>query len=144
MAEINAKRISVRATINSNYDDSEKKQDESFAVMIAIVVVIVLLLMAVSVVFTLFIVRPLHTLDRQMVEVAKMKLEAVPEGREFEYSKLMEVKSMQKSFVRMVKNFREFKNYMPASLKLKEAELSRIHKAFLTDCAEVVLRLKGV
>eukprot|EP00759_Apiculatamorpha_spiralis_P003201 PhF_6_TR11543/c0_g1_i3/m.18540/K01768/E4.6.1.1; adenylate cyclase len=62
------------------------------------------------------IYRPIAMLKDEMASVAVMDLESVDYTRP--PSAIKEVGSMQQSFIKMVENLREFRNYMPASILL--------------------------
>jgi len=104
--------------IRKDDEETEKQKEEGFYIMIGVTVFSVSVLLAGSVVFVRLIIAPLLVLEREMAEVAVMHLEEV--DRERPPSKLAEVADMQASFMQMIVNLIEYRNYMPASVLLDD------------------------
>eukprot|EP01062_Namystynia_karyoxenos_P001165 TRINITY_DN1039_c0_g1_i5.p1 TRINITY_DN1039_c0_g1~~TRINITY_DN1039_c0_g1_i5.p1 ORF type:complete len:1114 (+),score=264.07 TRINITY_DN1039_c0_g1_i5:87-3428(+) len=104
----------VRLSIQQSSDKTDEDKDDNFMLMIIIVVVACVVLIIISIVFVLSIIKPLLKLEQDMADVATMKLENV--DLEEDPSKLEEVGNMQRSFITMVKNLIEYRNYMPQSI----------------------------
>eukprot|EP01059_Diplonema_ambulator_P034250 TRINITY_DN758_c0_g1_i5.p1 TRINITY_DN758_c0_g1~~TRINITY_DN758_c0_g1_i5.p1 ORF type:complete len:814 (+),score=259.00 TRINITY_DN758_c0_g1_i5:810-3251(+) len=113
LGAVEAASLAIKTDIqasNTKVDDDLRKASVILYVIIAVLVVV---LVGVSVVFVLWITRPLLELQLNMFCVSTMKLEAV---QETEMSALDEVKQMQVSFKQMLANIKEYRNYMPASV----------------------------
>eukprot|EP01065_Artemidia_motanka_P013845 TRINITY_DN177_c0_g1_i2.p1 TRINITY_DN177_c0_g1~~TRINITY_DN177_c0_g1_i2.p1 ORF type:complete len:996 (+),score=279.48 TRINITY_DN177_c0_g1_i2:215-2989(+) len=113
-AQVAASAERTAAAIKASNDDVDEERERDSIVLYCVVVGSAAALLAVAVVFVGMIIAPIEQLQHEMNEVAMMRLEEVDE--EQEPSKLREVGAMQLSFLQMVKNLREFRSYMPASV----------------------------
>eukprot|EP01062_Namystynia_karyoxenos_P001163 TRINITY_DN1039_c0_g1_i2.p1 TRINITY_DN1039_c0_g1~~TRINITY_DN1039_c0_g1_i2.p1 ORF type:complete len:1086 (+),score=228.67 TRINITY_DN1039_c0_g1_i2:104-3361(+) len=104
----------VRSSIDKASAETNDEKEFDFMIMLIVVVVACLILIAISICFVFSIIKPLLLLQVDMSEVALMKLENVDLARPA--SQLEEVGHMQNSFVVMVKNLIEYRNYMPQSI----------------------------
>ena len=66
------------------------------------------------------VTKPINILKNEMASVAVMRLEDVNENRDL--SMLSEVSQMQQSFIQMIQNLREYRNYMPQSILLSSTD----------------------
>eukprot|EP01062_Namystynia_karyoxenos_P001167 TRINITY_DN1039_c0_g1_i7.p1 TRINITY_DN1039_c0_g1~~TRINITY_DN1039_c0_g1_i7.p1 ORF type:complete len:1144 (+),score=234.88 TRINITY_DN1039_c0_g1_i7:137-3433(+) len=114
LAEVAEKRSSTAANIEKENKETEDQKEKDFLLMYIVVAICVALLMVVSVVFVHFTIAPLLVLEGEMADVATMKLEFVDRDRPL--SQLGEVAQMQSSFLQMVRNLIEYRNYMPQSI----------------------------
>eukprot|EP00756_Hemistasia_phaeocysticola_P007020 Hpha_TRINITY_DN14091_c0_g1::TRINITY_DN14091_c0_g1_i1::g.44345::m.44345 len=106
--------------IKKDNDETEREKEESFLIMILITAVSVIILLVISVVFVRLIIAPLLVLEHEMAEVAVMHLESVDRNRA--QSRLAEVSAMQRSFLQMIANLIEYRNYMPQSVLCGDEE----------------------
>eukprot|EP01064_Diplonema_japonicum_P026184 TRINITY_DN3759_c2_g2_i1.p1 TRINITY_DN3759_c2_g2~~TRINITY_DN3759_c2_g2_i1.p1 ORF type:complete len:857 (+),score=191.53 TRINITY_DN3759_c2_g2_i1:89-2659(+) len=101
-----------------------KKVDDDLAdarVLLYILVAVTAVgLILISVAFIMRIIMPLEILEKEMALVALMKLEMINTRRPL--SGLQEVRLMQISFLQMMKNLVEYRNYMPASVLQDDVE----------------------
>ena len=104
----------THAKIKAEADQTTKDKNQGYMIMYIVLVGCALILIGVSIAFTLAITAPMIVLQEDMASVACMDLEKVDLLRPT--SGLEEVGSMQKSFLTMVKNLVEYRNYMPASI----------------------------
>eukprot|EP01065_Artemidia_motanka_P013849 TRINITY_DN177_c0_g1_i6.p1 TRINITY_DN177_c0_g1~~TRINITY_DN177_c0_g1_i6.p1 ORF type:complete len:1038 (+),score=298.42 TRINITY_DN177_c0_g1_i6:215-3115(+) len=119
-AQVAASAERTAAAIKASNDDVDEERERDSIVLYCVVVGSAAALLAVAVVFVGMIIAPIEQLQHEMNEVAMMRLEEVDE--EQEPSKLREVGAMQLSFLQMVKNLREFRSYMPASVLVDDEE----------------------
>jgi len=89
-------------------------KQRNYTIMYVALVVAVAVLVLLAIAFTVAITEPMIVLQGEMASVACMELEDVDLKRP--PSTLEEIGSMQISFVQMVKNLVEYRNYMPASI----------------------------
>ena len=120
MDTIDASTNAIRAKVASDLSSADAQKEDAVTVMVIVTAVAVIGLLAIAVVFTRYITSPLLKLGREMASVAVMDLEAVDTGRAV--SQLSEVGMMQRSFVTMVANLVEYRNYMPQSVLVNESE----------------------
>ena len=120
MDTIDASTNAIRAKVASDLSSADAQKEDAVTVMAIVTAVAVIGLLAIAVVFTRYITSPLLKLGREMASVAVMDLEAVDTGRAV--SQLSEVGMMQRSFVTMVANLVEYRNYMPQSVLVNESE----------------------
>eukprot|EP01065_Artemidia_motanka_P004988 TRINITY_DN1236_c4_g1_i1.p1 TRINITY_DN1236_c4_g1~~TRINITY_DN1236_c4_g1_i1.p1 ORF type:complete len:2217 (+),score=455.34 TRINITY_DN1236_c4_g1_i1:651-6653(+) len=118
MATIDNATVKVRAMVKDENEKVEEDTVTGFTIMIAVVVSVAAVLVAVAVVFTLLIARPLRELEDDMIQVAGMRLDGLPDRP---LSFMTEVNDMQRSFGAMISNLKEFRNYMPQSILLDES-----------------------
>eukprot|EP00756_Hemistasia_phaeocysticola_P024665 Hpha_TRINITY_DN15960_c4_g1::TRINITY_DN15960_c4_g1_i1::g.71013::m.71013 len=113
-SNIDADRRAVEQLIKESEEKVQSDLDRDRIVLYCVVAGTAIILMIISIVFVGRIVAPLLDLQYDMSEVAEMKLENVDEDRPL--SALSEVNAMEASFKQMIKNLREFRSYMPASV----------------------------
>ena len=120
MDTIDASTNAIRAKVASDLSSADAQKEDAVIVMVIVTAVAVIGLLAIAVVFTRYITSPLLKLGSEMASVAVMDLEAVDTGRAV--SQLSEVGMMQRSFVTMVANLVEYRNYMPQSVLVNESQ----------------------
>ena len=120
MDTIDASTNAIRAKVASDLSSADAQKEDAVIVMAIVTAVAVIGLLAVAVVFTRYITSPLLKLGNEMASVAVMDLEAVDTKRAV--SQLSEVGMMQRSFVTMVANLVEYRNYMPQSVLGNESQ----------------------
>ena len=120
MHSIDASTNAIRAKVASDLSSADTQKEDAVTVMAIVTAVAVIGLLAIAVVFTRYITSPLLKLGSEMASVAVMDLEAVDTGRAV--SQLSEVGMMQRSFVTMVANLVEYRNYMPQSVLVNDTE----------------------
>ena len=120
METIDASTNAIRAKVASDLSSADAQKEDAVIVMVVVTAVAITVLLAIAVVFTRYITSPLLKLGSEMASVAVMDLEAVDTGRAV--SQLSEVGMMQRSFVTMVANLVEYRNYMPQSVLVNDSE----------------------
>ena len=120
MHSIDASTNAIRAKVASDLSSADAQKEDAVTVMAIVTAVAVIGLLAIAVVFTRYITSPLLKLGSEMASVAVMDLEAVDTGRAV--SQLSEVRVMQRSFVTMVANLVEYRNYLPQSVLVNDTE----------------------
>ena len=120
MDTIDASTNAIRAKVASDLSSADAQKEDAVTVMVIVTAVAVIGLLAIAVVFTRYITSPLLKLGSEMASVAVMDLEAVDTGRAV--SQLSEVGMMQRSFVTMVANLVEYRNYMPQSVLVNDSD----------------------
>ena len=120
MDTIDASTNAIRAKVASDLSSADAQKEDAVTVMAIVTAVAVIGLLAIAVVFTRYITSPLLKLGSEMASVAVMDLEAVDTGRAV--SQLSEVGVMQRSFVTMVANLVEYRNYMPQSVLVNDSD----------------------
>ena len=120
MDTIDASTNAIRAKVASDLSSADAQKEDAVTVMAIVTAVAVIGLLAIAVVFTRYITSPLLKLGSEMASVAVMDLEAVDTGRAV--SQLSEVGMMQRSFVTMVANLVEYRNYMPQSVLVNDSD----------------------
>ena len=120
MEAIDASTNAIRAKVAADLSSADAQKEDAVIVMAIVTAVAVIGLLAIAVVFTRYITSPLLKLGSEMASVAVMDLEAVDTGRAV--SQLSEVGVMQRSFVTMVANLVEYRNYMPQSVLVNESQ----------------------
>ena len=120
MDTIDASTNAIRAKVASDLSSADAQKEDAVIVMVVVTVIAITVLLAIAVVFTRYITSPLLKLGSEMASVAVMDLEAVDTGRAV--SQLSEVGMMQRSFVTMVANLVEYRNYMPQSVLVNNSE----------------------
>ena len=131
MDTIDASTNAIRAKVASDLSSADAQKEDAVTVMAIVTAVAVIGLLAIAVVFTRYITSPLLKLGREMASVAVMDLEAVDTGRAV--SQLSEVGMMQRSFVTMVANLVEYRNYMPQSVLVNDSDKEDVTE---TDSAQ--------
>ena len=120
METIDASTNAIRAKVAADLSSADAQKEDAVIVMVIVTAVAIMGLLAIAVVFTRYITSPLLKLGSEMASVAVMDLEAVDTGRAV--SQLSEVGMMQRSFVTMVANLVEYRNYMPQSVLVNESQ----------------------
>ena len=120
MDTIDASTNAIRAKVAADLSSADAQKEDAVIVMAIVTAVAIVGLLAIAVVFTRYITSPLLKLGSDMASVAVMDLEAVDTGRAV--SQLSEVGEMQRSFVTMVANLVEYRNYMPQSVLVNDTE----------------------
>ena len=120
MDTIDASTNAIRAKVASDLSSADAQKEDAVIVMVVVTVIAITVLLAIAVVFTRYITSPLLKLGSEMASVAVMDLEAVDTGRAV--SQLSEVGMMQRSFVTMVANLVEYRNYMPQSVLVNDSD----------------------
>ena len=120
METIDASTNAIRAKVASDLSSADAQKEDAVIVMVVVTVIAITGLLAIAVVFTRYITSPLLKLGSEMASVAVMDLEAVDTGRAV--SQLSEVGMMQRSFVTMVANLVEYRNYMPQSVLVNDSD----------------------
>eukprot|EP00756_Hemistasia_phaeocysticola_P001513 Hpha_TRINITY_DN11064_c0_g1::TRINITY_DN11064_c0_g1_i1::g.92717::m.92717 len=95
-------------------DDVDSRLEEDRNVLYIAVVAVAVALVLASVIFVLRVSTPLSRLLVEMQLVSQMDVDKVDVTRPL--SGLAEVRSMERSFRKMIDNLREFRKYMPASI----------------------------
>ena len=120
METIDASTNAIRAKVAADLSSADAQKEDAVIVMVIVTSLAISALLAIAVVFTRYITSPLLKLGGEMASVAVMDLGAVDTGRAV--SQLSEVGMMQRSFVTMVANLVEYRNYMPQSVLVNESE----------------------
>ena len=120
MDTIDASTNAIRAKVASDLSSADAQKEDAVIVMVVVTVIAITVLLAIAVVFTRYITSPLLKLGSEMASVAVMDLEAVDTDRAV--SQLSEVGMMQRSFVTMVANLVEYRNYMPQSVLVNDSD----------------------
>ena len=107
----------IRVQIVKDKQDTDDERDKNYTIMYVVTATCVVILLGLSVVFTNIIISPLIVLSDDMAAVAVMETDSV--DLTVSLSSLSEVRAMQQSFRKMVKNLIEYKNYMPQSVLMK-------------------------
>eukprot|EP01065_Artemidia_motanka_P007868 TRINITY_DN13938_c0_g1_i1.p1 TRINITY_DN13938_c0_g1~~TRINITY_DN13938_c0_g1_i1.p1 ORF type:complete len:1029 (+),score=200.07 TRINITY_DN13938_c0_g1_i1:183-3089(+) len=110
----------VEAAIAKSNKQVQDDLDRDRIILYAVIAGSAAVLMVLSVVFVGAIIAPIVQLEEDMADVAVMKLENVDENQP--RSNLAEVGRMQGSFLQMIKNLREYRSYMPASVLCDDSE----------------------
>eukprot|EP01059_Diplonema_ambulator_P021126 TRINITY_DN3514_c2_g1_i1.p1 TRINITY_DN3514_c2_g1~~TRINITY_DN3514_c2_g1_i1.p1 ORF type:complete len:851 (+),score=255.85 TRINITY_DN3514_c2_g1_i1:31-2553(+) len=106
--------VTVRDTITHSSDSVDSRLAHERSLLIGCIVGAAVMLVVVCAVLVWRITAPLVVLQDEMSLVATMRLECVNNERSL--SRLSEVHSMQESFLLMLNNLREYRNYIPASV----------------------------
>ena len=139
MDSVDASTNAIRAKVASDLSSADAQKEDAVTVMVIVTAVAVIGLLAIAVVFTRYITSPLLKLGSEMASVAVMDLEAVDTGRAV--SQLSEVGVMQRSFVTMVANLVEYRNYMPQSVLVNDSDKEEIS---MTKSSPETTSLSGV
>ena len=131
MDTIDASTNAIRAKVASDLSSADAQKEDAVTVMVIVTAVAVIGLLAIAVVFTRYITSPLLKLGSEMASVAVMDLEAVDTGRAV--SQLSEVGMMQRSFVTMVANLVEYRNYMPQSVLVNDSDKEEVSETDSTQ-----------
>lgn len=115
MKEIERSVLKVEARIEEDKKETDKKREERFTTMLVVVVIVVVCLMVVAIIVAIKITAPLRVLSHRMEKASKMQLEEDDAAHDHK-SHLHEIRTMQKSFKRLISSLKEYRNYMPQSL----------------------------
>ena len=107
----------IRVQIVKDKQDTDDERDKNYTIMYTVTAACVGILLELSIVFTSIIISPLIALSDDMAAVAVMETDSL--DLTLPLSSLSEVRAMQQSFRKMVKNLIEYKNYMPQSVLMK-------------------------
>eukprot|EP01064_Diplonema_japonicum_P023985 TRINITY_DN34439_c0_g1_i1.p1 TRINITY_DN34439_c0_g1~~TRINITY_DN34439_c0_g1_i1.p1 ORF type:complete len:860 (+),score=100.08 TRINITY_DN34439_c0_g1_i1:43-2580(+) len=120
LGQIDANLLATQRAISETEKDVQDTLDSDRLRLYLLVAGVTLVLVVLSTVFVFGIISPLETLQHEMALVAIMRLECVESTRPF--SALSEVRLMQASFLQMLKNLKEYRNFIPASALQDETE----------------------
>ena len=124
----------IRVQIVKDKQDTDDERDKNYTIMYVVTATCVVILLGLSVVFTNIIISPLIVLSDDMAAVAVMETDSV--DLKIPLSSLSEVRAMQQSFRKMVKNLIEYKNYMPQSVLMKSDD-EESHDTALTKSSSL-------
>ena len=122
LGDIDRSTLAAQERIRDEVDSVDEDLVRSRIILVVTVVVASVLLMLLALMLVLRIVAPLVQLQEEMARVAVMNLSQVDETRAI--SNIEEVGHMQTSFLQMLRNLKEYRNYMPASVLVDDAEES--------------------
>ena len=114
LGAIDRSTLAAQERIRDEVDSVDEDLVRSRIILVVTVVVASVLLMLLALMLVLRIVAPLVQLQEEMARVAVMNLSQVDETRAI--SNIEEVGHMQTSFLQMLRNLKEYRNYMPASV----------------------------
>ena len=114
LGDIDRSTLAAQERIRDEVDSVDEDLVRSRIILVVTVVVASVLLMLLALMLVLRIVAPLVQLQEEMARVAVMNLSQVDETRAI--SNIEEVGHMQTSFLQMLHNLKEYRNYMPASV----------------------------
>eukprot|EP00756_Hemistasia_phaeocysticola_P012958 Hpha_TRINITY_DN15240_c5_g1::TRINITY_DN15240_c5_g1_i1::g.66162::m.66162 len=117
--KVNNGRAQVARELEISEQEVQDSLDQDRLILYIVVAATAILLMILSIITTMKIVKPIRALERDMALVAVMKLEGTEDQ---DMSAFDEVSKMQVSFLTMIKNLKEFRSYMPASVLLDDEE----------------------
>ena len=118
LGDIDRSTLAAQERIRDEVDSVDEKLVRSRIILVVTVVVASVLLMLLALMLVLRIVAPLVQLQEEMARVAVMNLSQVDETRAI--SNIEEVGHMQTSFLQMLRNLKEYRNYMPASVLVED------------------------
>eukprot|EP01065_Artemidia_motanka_P011629 TRINITY_DN162_c1_g2_i1.p1 TRINITY_DN162_c1_g2~~TRINITY_DN162_c1_g2_i1.p1 ORF type:complete len:992 (+),score=277.06 TRINITY_DN162_c1_g2_i1:417-3392(+) len=137
-AEVAADEERVRAEVVASDKAVQDDLDTDRLILYITVGACAVFLMLLSVFFVSRIVAPINRLAGDMAEVAHMKLENVDESAP--PSALGEVQRMELSFLQMIKNLREYRSYMPASVLVDDDDDEDIEAEAATEVRSSISR----
>ena len=114
LGAIDRSTLAAQERIRDEVDSVDEDLVRSRIILVVTVVVASVLLMLLALMLVLRIVAPLVQLQEEMARVAVMNLSQVDVTRAI--SNIEEVGHMQTSFLQMLHNLKEYRNYMPASV----------------------------
>ena len=118
LGDIDRSTLAAQERIRDEVDSVDEKLVRSRIILVVTVVVASVLLMLLALMLVFRIVAPLVQLQEEMARVAVMNLSQVDETRAI--SNIEEVGHMQTSFLQMLRNLKEYRNYMPASVLVED------------------------
>ena len=118
LGDIDRSTLAAQERIRDEVDSVDEKLVRSRIILVVTVVVASVLLMLLALMLVIRIVAPLVKLQEEMARVAVMNLSQVDETRAI--SNIEEVGHMQTSFLQMLRNLKEYRNYMPASVLVED------------------------
>ena len=118
LGDIDRSTLAAQERIRDEVDSVDEDLVRSRIILVVTVVVASVLLMLLALMLVIRIVAPLVQLQEEMARVAVMNLSQVDETRAI--SNIEEVGHMQTSFLQMLRNLKEYRNYMPASVLVED------------------------
>eukprot|EP01061_Rhynchopus_euleeides_P040623 TRINITY_DN699_c1_g1_i18.p1 TRINITY_DN699_c1_g1~~TRINITY_DN699_c1_g1_i18.p1 ORF type:complete len:921 (+),score=231.87 TRINITY_DN699_c1_g1_i18:367-2763(+) len=118
MESIDLSMASIRTDSARAKADSTQQQQDVYIMIGCVMAGAVGGMLAISAVVARLVTGPIHKLQHDMHCVAQMNLDAV--DADAAAASISEVAGMQESFMAMVRNLTEYRNYMPDSLLLNE------------------------
>ena len=118
LGDIDRSTLAAQERIRDEVDSVDENLVRSRIILVVTVVVASVLLMLLALMLVIRIVAPLVQLQEEMARVAVMNLSQVDETRAI--SNIEEVGHMQTSFLQMLRNLKEYRNYMPASVLVED------------------------
>ena len=118
LGDIDRSTLAAQERIRDEVDSVDEDLVRSRIILVVTVVVASVLLMLLALMLVIRIVAPLVRLQEEMARVAVMNLSQVDETRAI--SNIEEVGHMQTSFLQMLRNLKEYRNYMPASVLVED------------------------
>eukprot|EP01059_Diplonema_ambulator_P003415 TRINITY_DN1309_c0_g1_i5.p1 TRINITY_DN1309_c0_g1~~TRINITY_DN1309_c0_g1_i5.p1 ORF type:complete len:926 (+),score=308.24 TRINITY_DN1309_c0_g1_i5:59-2779(+) len=109
-----ARREATIVGIKNSNSHVDKSMQDKRIILICVVVGVTLLLMVLTAVATSYLTNPLEVLSNEMWDVAQLRLDDVDEKRKKSF--LLEVNSMQRSFILMLCALREYRQFMPQGI----------------------------
>eukprot|EP01059_Diplonema_ambulator_P003414 TRINITY_DN1309_c0_g1_i4.p1 TRINITY_DN1309_c0_g1~~TRINITY_DN1309_c0_g1_i4.p1 ORF type:complete len:911 (+),score=304.78 TRINITY_DN1309_c0_g1_i4:59-2734(+) len=109
-----ARREATIVGIKNSNSHVDKSMQDKRIILICVVVGVTLLLMVLTAVATSYLTNPLEVLSNEMWDVAQLRLDDVDEKRKKSF--LLEVNSMQRSFILMLCALREYRQFMPQAV----------------------------
>eukprot|EP01060_Flectonema_neradi_P032341 TRINITY_DN5120_c1_g1_i1.p1 TRINITY_DN5120_c1_g1~~TRINITY_DN5120_c1_g1_i1.p1 ORF type:complete len:817 (+),score=155.73 TRINITY_DN5120_c1_g1_i1:77-2527(+) len=125
--------VVTEQTRNGIAASSEAVSDDlkgSRIILIVVIGVVAVLLLAAGFAAITTVTKPILLLKSEMASIAVMRIEDVDEARGL--SRLSEVAQMQQSFLKMIENLREYRNYMPQSVLVSSTD-DDVDNDLLTD-----------
>eukprot|EP01064_Diplonema_japonicum_P008535 TRINITY_DN1599_c0_g1_i16.p1 TRINITY_DN1599_c0_g1~~TRINITY_DN1599_c0_g1_i16.p1 ORF type:complete len:912 (+),score=265.39 TRINITY_DN1599_c0_g1_i16:60-2795(+) len=123
--------VAAIATSNSKVDSD---MSDNRVVLICVVCGLTLVLMLVTAVVTTNLTKPLGVLSDEMWDVAELRLDDVDEKAK--QSSLLEVNSMQRSFLMMLHALREYRQFMPQAVANMDASDSDANEGEISSEGE--------
>ncbi|KAJ9455231.1 hypothetical protein DIPPA_35529 [Diplonema papillatum] len=111
MRNIDAKTRVIKAETDAARREADDKRRNNFVILMVVIVTSAVVLLLGSFYMSKKIITPLLDLERDMSNVALMRLDMVNLRKPLSY--LHEVRRMQSSFKQMVTNLAEYRNYLP-------------------------------
>eukprot|EP01062_Namystynia_karyoxenos_P053121 TRINITY_DN428_c0_g1_i1.p1 TRINITY_DN428_c0_g1~~TRINITY_DN428_c0_g1_i1.p1 ORF type:complete len:1053 (+),score=261.23 TRINITY_DN428_c0_g1_i1:113-3160(+) len=118
-AQVDVAERKLQEQIQQSNEEVQEELDQDRLVLYCVIAAVGVVLMLLSCFFAFRIVAPIRELEAEMALVATMKLD-IDENKPL--SGLQEVREMQRSFLRMVGNLREYRSYMPASCLVDDTD----------------------
>ncbi|KAJ9454255.1 hypothetical protein DIPPA_28302 [Diplonema papillatum] len=119
MRNIDAKTRAIKTDTAAARRKADDKRRDNFVILMIVIVVTAMVLLLGSFYMSKRIITPLLDLERDMSNVAIMRLEMVDLRKPLSY--LHEVRDMQCSFKQMVSNLAEYRNYLPQAALVSDS-----------------------